>query len=502
MAPPQKAGIFYPCFFDKSGDFLSCFLKRGFCFFCPFKNRAILAFFCFPCFFPHYPRFVWPIPAFFGKKAGKGGSGNSQDLQHQGQSVERIKRTLFDEVQEKVNHLEEKFRMVGDHMDGVAKTKDRNEHSKCASIAAMIREQADVRRLVEELEKRLDQPQEMSSTMQSEFSTAVQLEISDLKAKALRLTEQGTEQDGKLTLLASMSEQVELMEQQIIKWRYRLPDFTHNSRECVVIVVEVQEDLYEFKDTAMRKIRELATTLTALEGEVRLFEQDREESWEAVSHKVSTLVDDSVSALTEPLSELEHTVQSRMTTPVTEESVTHVEVWSTIEQALMSEIGKVKDEHTRAMTRVFDMCEKLHENQKSQERQLTGLRSFAQQVEQFLNQLGGGATAPGESRRVPRLEGVRPNMPQGNVAGASASSSMRPPSYLQTPRPPTVPALPVPRESTPASGENSLPSEPSRVGATHFSTVRSEVRSGAIRIDISNPEQSSAGDTAILRSCD
>ena len=44
-----------------------------------------------------------------------------------------------------------------------------------------------------------------------------------------------------------------------------------------------------------------------------------------------------------------------------------------------------------------------------------------------------------------------------------------------------------------------MPSEPSRASATHFSTVRSEVRSGAIRIDISNPEQWSAGDTAILR---
>ena len=151
------------------------------------------------------------------------------------------------------------------------------------------------------------------------------------------------------------------------------------------------------------------------------------------------------------------------------------------------------------MTRVFDMCEKPHENQKSQERQLTGLRSFAQHVEQFLDQLGGGATAPGESRRIPRLESVRPDVPQGYVAGASASTSTRPPSYLQTPRPPTVPAPPVPRESTPASGENSSPSEPSRVSTTHFSTVQSEVRSGAIRIDISNPEQWSAGDTAILR---
>ena len=41
----------------------------------------------------------------------------NQDLQRQGQSVERIKRTLFDDVQVKVNHLEEKLRMFGDHMD-------------------------------------------------------------------------------------------------------------------------------------------------------------------------------------------------------------------------------------------------------------------------------------------------------------------------------------------------------------------------------------------------
>ena len=37
---------------------------------------------------------------------------NSQDLQHQGQSIERIKRTLFDEVQGKVTHLDERLRMV------------------------------------------------------------------------------------------------------------------------------------------------------------------------------------------------------------------------------------------------------------------------------------------------------------------------------------------------------------------------------------------------------
>ena len=83
----------------------------------------------------------------------------------------------------------------------------------------------------------------------------------------------------------------------------------------------------------------MTTTLTALEGEVRLLERDREESWEAVSHKVSTLVGDSVSALTERLSELEHTV----TTPATQDGITQVEAWPTIEQAIMSELGKLRD---------------------------------------------------------------------------------------------------------------------------------------------------------------
>ena len=73
--------------------------------------------------------------------------------------MERMKHTLYDDVRGKVTHLEEKFRMFGNHMDGITKTIDRSEHSKCASITAMISEQEDIRRLVEELAKRLDQPQ-------------------------------------------------------------------------------------------------------------------------------------------------------------------------------------------------------------------------------------------------------------------------------------------------------------------------------------------------------
>ena len=164
------------------------------------------------------------------------------------------------------------------------------------------------------------------------------------------------------------------------------------------------------------------------------------------------------------------------------------------EQALVSEIGKVRDEQTQSMSRIYDLFEKFGERQKSLEKQLAGLRSFARHVEQFLEQYATrGATAPSETSRIPRLENEGTNASQGCVPGTS-SSSTRPPSYLQVPRPPTVPAPPVPQG-------NASPSEPNRVSATHFSTVRSEVRSGAIRIDITNPvsEQWSAGDTAVLR---
>ena len=98
----------------------------------------------------------------------------------------------------------------------------------------------------------------------------------------------------------------------------------------------------------------------------------REESWEAVSHKVSTLVGNSVGALTERLSELEHTVQSRMTTPVTDDGIPQIEARSTMEQAIMSELGKLRDD-TQEVPRLYALREKLHENQKSQEKQLTGL---------------------------------------------------------------------------------------------------------------------------------
>ena len=64
-------------------------------------------------------------------------------------------------------------------------------------------------------------------------------------------------------------------------------------------------------------------------------------------------------------------------------------------------------------------CEELHENQKSQERQIAGLRSFAKHVEQFLDQANQGATAPSNFRPTPVLEQASVSL--GHVPGASVS---------------------------------------------------------------------------------
>ena len=64
------------------------------------------------------------------------------------------------------------------------------------------------------------------------------------------------------------------------------------------------------------------------------------------------------------------------------------ETWSTLEQVIWIELAKVR-EQSQEVPNLYTVCERLHENQKSQEKQLSGLRSFARQVEQFLARLKG-----------------------------------------------------------------------------------------------------------------
>ena len=107
----------------------------------------------------------------------------SEEAQLQKHDIKHIHETLFDDVQVRVKGLEERLRSVMDHHNHVAKTIDKNTHSQCASITALISEQADIRKLVECIANHLDQPRETSNAVQSETCTNMLLEINDLKER-------------------------------------------------------------------------------------------------------------------------------------------------------------------------------------------------------------------------------------------------------------------------------------------------------------------------------
>ena len=305
-----------------------------------------------------------------------------QDLQYQYQATAQLKKAVHDDIKERVKGLEDRLRHLMEHEEHVNQTIDQNTHSQVASINAIITEQAELRKVVEDLASRLDRSQEMSGAPQNELSTNALLEINELKSKVRHLTEQNTKLEGDASYLSSLKEQVDAI------WKC-LPaecgppgQADDEGPERVVTAVEVQNDMDDFRKDVYMKMKELAIGLNNLRESVQLIERDKTESWEAVSHKVSTLVESSVGSLTERLTELEQTVQSQETTPVVEEDVLDRETWSTLEQAIWSELGKLK-EQSQEIPNLYTLCGELYTNQKTQEKQISGLKSFARKIERF-----------------------------------------------------------------------------------------------------------------------
>ena len=59
-------------------------------------------------------------------------------------------------------------------------TIDKNEHEIFSTVGKMIDKQADIRRIVEELARRMDHAREETGEVQAESGVAVQLEVNDL----------------------------------------------------------------------------------------------------------------------------------------------------------------------------------------------------------------------------------------------------------------------------------------------------------------------------------
>ena len=265
--------------------------------------------------------------------------------------------------------------------------------------------------------------------------------------------------------------------------------------------IAVQEELTTLTDNSYKKFHSLFNRLHTLENIVATLEQSREESWEAVSNRVSTLVEGSVTSLSGRLTELEQVLQSQRTTPVkTEDAVVNAETWAAMEQVMWAELGKVQDQ-TQDVPRLYALCEQIQQAQQSHESQLTVLRRFARQVEHHLEQLQKGAAPPGYNRQL-RVDESRQGASQVYMPGASASSSAVPLSSVQMPTPPTVspPPIPTPKDEVSSQKESaSLSSTHAHHRTrTHFSTVVGQVRAGAIRMDITNPEEWAEGDIAVI----
>ena len=180
------------------------------------------------------------------------------------------------------------------------KRRTRTHMKRFPTISKIIDEQADVRRLVEELARRMDNARSegtVEKATQEGSGVAMQLEVNDLKAKVLRLTEQIMDHDAKLNFFSIMSEKVDLLDRQTIRWRHRLPDLTDDeNQEEVVSAVEVQEELNRFKDLTMAKVREARDDTNSLDREVHLLERTRSDSWDVISQQLNSMVGDSASA--------------------------------------------------------------------------------------------------------------------------------------------------------------------------------------------------------------
>ena len=341
-----------------------------------------------------------------------------------------------EEAQARIAELDTLAQKMLQHEQHFNQTIDRNTHSQTASITAIIDEQQDLRKLVEELASRLDRSQDNLSTPQGEASTSILLDIGDLKTKVVRLTEQHTTLEGDVSFLRDLHERVEELGTQIVKWNNRLPDLNDENDQKVPTAIEVQEELTTLTDTSYRKFHSIFSRLHTLEGMVGTIEHSREESWEAVSNRVSTLVESAVTSLSGRVTELEHALQSQRTTPVeTEDVAMNAETWAASEQVIWAELGKIR-EQMQDVPRLYELFEKIQQAQQSHDKQLTVLRRFAKQVEQHLEQLHRGASPP-KHHRQQLVDESEQGVSLAYVPGASASSSAVPSTSVQMPTPPT-----------------------------------------------------------------
>ena len=123
--------------------------------------------------------------------------------------MEQVRHTLFDIAMDKLESLDARFQKYDEFMQQVLAKTDKQGHEVCIAVEKVINEQGDIRKADEELARRIDairdgaHPRESPSdtATHGDAGVAMQLELSDLKAKVLRLTEQSAQHVAQLGVL-------------------------------------------------------------------------------------------------------------------------------------------------------------------------------------------------------------------------------------------------------------------------------------------------------------
>ena len=147
------------------------------------------------------------------------------------------------------------------------------------------------------------------------------------------------------------------------------------------------------------------------------------------------------------------------------------------------EVDQMKEDWDRSAQRHYDNLKTWTRSRL--EHRVDGLKSFARHVEEYIGRQhssedrasaleSGSSQIRGKTSREHRDASVE----QPSRASGSVTQLL---DYVSMPEPPGIPAPPIPSDTPQSDAQPAT--------ATHFSTLRSEVRAGAIRVDISNPEQ-------------
>ena len=183
--------------------------------------------------------------------------------------------TEHDTVLNRLEEFQVKFARSDEWMSEVTRETDRRSREVCNSIGHFIDEQYDISKTVEDLAPQIEALREVG--------VPAFLEIEDLKREVVHLTEQVGQNTQAISTLTPLLHRVDLMANQIMRWRYRLPDLTADDDDSdeeatIVTAVEVQEQLGAFKGATRRKIEELRQVPMALEDRVNIFRRSRDDA--------------------------------------------------------------------------------------------------------------------------------------------------------------------------------------------------------------------------------